>query len=360
MVLMKTMTRLRQVRWLSLLLLAAAWPQYLQAGSLEKVWEVELKAVLQPSPNQSFKVRSLSFSPDAQQIVVLLQNSTVLLQVQSPKTVAGQFQIRVGDSFGWSPDSQIIYSGRQVIHLADRKSCDLPQYSLFPHFIANETLVAMLPSGSPSHVRGTFEFPGYRILALYDTNCEEQARWAVEESWGITDASPERELLSVLELTGSFRSFLVDPVTRNILHYGPRPSAPRGSFANRGRVICADNTCWDVDTAKTIRQAPVSGSTSSLGSVAAHSTRVVLDDRHDSVIPFSSAFTELAARRRIWDFTSNKEVVSWPLKFITYWSSFDLDGFNRNRTPIPGAISPDGEYVVEGGDGRIWLYKVQP
>src|ERR1700733_4976759 len=101
MVLMKTMTRLRQVRWLSLLLLAAAWPRYLQAGSLEKVWEVELKAVLQPSPNQSFKVRSLSFSPDAQQIVVLPQNSTVLLQVQSPKTVAGQFQIRVGDSFGW-------------------------------------------------------------------------------------------------------------------------------------------------------------------------------------------------------------------------------------------------------------------
>lgn len=53
-------------------------------------------------------------------------------------------------------------------------------------------------------------------------------------------------------------------------------------------------------------------------------------------------------------------MVSWPLKSLTYGISIDLDGFNRDRRSIPCAISPDGEYIVEGGDGKIWLYRIQP
>lgn len=60
----------------------------------------------------------------------------------------------------------------------------------------------------------------------------------------------------------------------------------------------------------------------------------------------------LLAGRRVWDFKTNREVVSWQLRFITYSTTLDGDGFNRDRKPIPCAISPDGEYVVEGGDGK--------
>ena len=67
-----------------------------------------------------------------------------------------------------------------------------------------------------------------------------------------------------------------------------------------------------------------------------------------------------AARRRVWDFRSGKEVVSWQLESMTYSISIDFDGFNRDRRPVPCAISPDGEYIAEGGNGRIWLYKIQP
>jgi hypothetical protein len=197
-------------------------------------------------------------------------------------------------------------------------------------------------------------------LGFYDANCNKHDRWDVEESWGITDASAERELLSVSELSGSFRSLIVKPLTRQVLHSGPQQNTPGGWFANSGRAICSGGACWDVDTAKKIWQSPVSGSARSQGSVAARSSRIVLDDPHESVIPLSSAFTELAARRRIWDFSSNKEIASWQLKFITYWSSLDLDGFHRDRSPISCAISPDGEYIVEGGEGRVWLYKIQP
>jgi hypothetical protein len=66
---------------MDLALLAASSPQYLRVGGLEKVWEVDLKKALQAEQlgrEQSFKVKSLSFSPDAQQIVVLLEGSAVL------------------------------------------------------------------------------------------------------------------------------------------------------------------------------------------------------------------------------------------------------------------------------------------
>lgn len=144
---------------------------------------------------------------------------------------------------------------------------------------------------------------------------------------------------------------LVNPFAKKVLH-----AVPCCRFADRGNAVCGRNICWDVDTGEKIGEAPVSGATSG---VAIRSSRVVLDDSRGNSIPFWSAVAEMAAKRRVWDFRSNKEVVSWPLKFLTYWTSFDLDGFNRDRRPIPCAISADGKYIVEGGDGRIWLYRIQ-
>jgi hypothetical protein len=273
--------------------------------------------------------------------------------------VLGNFQIGNNDSFGWSPDSQIVYSGGHVVRLANSKACDLPPFTLFTHFIGLDSLVAMSQTGAPPSSTAHSRFP-YLTLGFYDANCQEHDSWVVGESWGIMDASADRELLSVLELGGSFDWLIVNPATREVLHRGQRQNAPSGWFADSGRAICAGNTCWDVDTAKKIGHSPVSGWAASQGSVASRSSRVVLDDPRESVIPLSSAVTELAARRRIWDFRNNNEVVSWQLKFLTYWTRFDLDGFARDRRPIPCAISPDGEYIVEGGDGKVWLYRIRP
>ena len=104
----------------------------------------------------------------------------------------------------------------------------------------------------------------------------------------------------------------------------------------------------------------MSGSVSSGSEVSARSSRIVLDDRHEIGIPLVSMFTERGARRRVWDFRANKELVSWQLRFVTYSTTLDGDGFNRDRKPIPCAISPNGEYVIEGGDGKVWLYRIHP
>jgi hypothetical protein len=322
---LKTMLRLR----LCLPLLAAIWSQYLKAGSLEKLWEVDLKKALQAEhlgPDQSLRVNSLSFSPDAQQIVVLLGGTAALFRVQNPPTVLVHFPSQLYDSFGWSPDGQIIHSGRHVVHLADGKACDLPD-GIFTHFIGNGSLVALFLSAATLTPDGKIDrnHVGSKYLRFYDANCQEKDSWEVPQGWLITDASPDGGLLSVTEIgSAGLVDLIVNPFTRRILNSGRRGSAPGGWFADSGRAICAGKVCWDVDTGKKIGIAPISGMSSG---VATRSLRVVLDDSRYSAIPFSSAFTEMAARRLVWDAGTGREVVSWHLKFLTYGTAIDFGRF---------------------------------
>jgi hypothetical protein len=341
------MLRLWHIRWLPIALLTAAWPQYLQSGSLEKVWEVDLKKALQGEhldPPRSFKVNKVLFSPNAQQIAVLMAGGTVLFRMQDSQAVPGPIQKDPWDFFTWSPDGLTIESAGRVVHLSDRKACELPPNAIFPKFIGNGSLIALFLDPNPLLPDGKVDIspPHTAHLRYYDPDCHEQDSWEVPPKWLIMDASPDRGLLVVSEATSS-AWLIVDATAKKVLRRVSGSDAPRGLFADGGNAICNGNICWDVDTGKKIGEAPVLGA--GIG-VAARSSRVVLDDRR-------------AARRRVWDFRSGKEVVSWPLKSLTYSISIDLDGFNRDRRSIPCAISPDGEYIVEGGDGKIWLYKIQ-
>jgi hypothetical protein len=345
---LKTRFRLGRIHWLPVALLAAAWPWYLRAGSLGKAWEVDLRTALQSEhlgPHQSFKVNELLFSPDGQQIAVLLAGRAALLRVQNPYTVVGQFQSGLYDSFGWSPDGQIIHSGRHVVRLAGLNGCELPEFALWPTFMSNGGLIALFLDSVPLLPNGQIDhrYPDAAHLRFYDADCRELDDWKVPASWLIMNATPERGLLLVSN-RGSSTELIVNPYAKEVLHGASGLNAPRGRFAESGRAICGGNICWDVDTGKKIGEAGGSGAASG---VAARSSRVVLEDPH-------------AGRRWVWDFRSGKEVVSWRLKFLTYSISIDLDGFNRDRRPIPCTISPDGEYIVEGGDGKIWLYEIQP
>jgi len=344
------MFRLGHIAWLSIVLLAVEWPWNLRAGSLEKVWDVDLKEALQGEhlgAGQSYKVKKLLFSPDAEQIAVFLMGGNIeLIRAQDPKTVLGAFKNEGYDDFGWSPDSQTIYTGRHVVHLPDGKACDLPPNSIFTKFIGKGSVVAfdIDPQPPPFGIVG-FRRPGPAHLRFYDTDCQEQENWEVPSNWLIMDASPDRGLLSVSVVAGSpwTTELIVSPFEKKILHSASGPDAPRGRFADQGRAICGRKICWAVDTGKKI--------------VPDHSIHVVLDDYKPGLL---SALTEMSAKRGVWDISTSKEVISWRLKFITYGITFDLDGFNRDRRPIPSAISPNGEYVVEGGDGKIWLYEIRP
>ncbi len=340
------------IPWLSFFFLAAVWQGNLQAGSLEKIWEVDLKKALQGEhfpAGRMYKVKKLLFSPDSEQIAIFLLGGNIeLVRAHDPKTILGKFENNGYDSFGWSPDSQTIYTGRHIVHLPDQKACDLPPSDITPQFIGKGSLVAFHTDPQPTQY-GLVDVrhPGPAHLKFYDTDCQERDNWEVPSNWLIMDASPDRGLLMVSVVVSSpwTTQLIADAFAKKILHSWPEQDAPRGRFFDQGKAICS-KVCWDVDTGKKI--------------VPDHSIRVIVDDYRNSGIPFSSTFEEMAARRKVWDIQTGKEVVSWRLKFITYSITFDLDGYNRDRRPIPSAISPDGEYVVEGGDGKIWLYRIQP
>lgn len=357
--------RNRFARWLPCALLVASWLGNLRAEGPPKIWELDLKKAFEAEHlprDQSYKVMGLSFSPDAQQIAVRLLDKAVLIRAQDPTVVIGKFpNLIYHDSFGWSPDSQTIHSGGHVVHLADGTACDLPGTVLVPGFISNDRLPArVLDSPYPLGRDPRPTAP----LRLYGADCKERDSWEVPRDWLINDVSAKRGLLSVWEVVPALpyghTELIVSPLTKSVIRSRSVAYGPIGWFADRGSALCGANLCWDVDNAQVIGQAPGSGKVASASEVAGRSSRVVLDDPHTSGIPFSSTFTEMSARRMVWDFRSGKTLVSWKLKFITYSTSFDLDGYNRDRKPIPCAISPDGAYVVEGGDGKIWLYKIQP
>jgi hypothetical protein len=182
--LFKIMIRLWRTRWLPIALLAAGCPQYLQAGSMEKVWEVDLKKALQGErldPPRSFKVNKVLFSPNAQQIAVLMAGSTVLFRVQDSQAVAGLIQKDPWNSFIWSPDGQTIESARRVVHLLDRKACELPPHAIAPTFIGNGSLIAMFLDPNPLLPDGKVDIspPHTAHLRYYDANCHEQDSWEV-------------------------------------------------------------------------------------------------------------------------------------------------------------------------------------
>jgi hypothetical protein len=86
----KNMLRLGLIRWLLLYLLSVAGSGRLLAGSLGKVWELDLKKAL--GSGQSYKVVGLAFSPNAQQLVVRLIDKAVSFRRRGRKPLSGSFR----------------------------------------------------------------------------------------------------------------------------------------------------------------------------------------------------------------------------------------------------------------------------
>jgi hypothetical protein len=62
----------------------------------------------------------------------------------------------------------------------------------------------------------------------------------------------------------------------------------------------------------------------------------------------------------IWDFRSGKEPASWSPSFQEYEFRFADGKSKMMKEPFRFAISPDGNYVVEGGNAALHLYRIEP
>jgi hypothetical protein len=143
------------------------------------------------------------------------------------------------------------------------------------------------------------------------------------------------------------------------------PPLYEARFANGGKLICGIRgpstnqsvTCWDVDSGKEI-------STFSRLSyldlrTAAHAARAVVPDfgkKLDLIDWFW--YPGSLKKRSVWDLESGKEILSWKPKAQTIL--LQERPYGPVEQPYRFAISPDGEYIVEGGAGAVSLYRITP
>lgn len=361
--------------WGMWLLFAAlsGWPSLLDAGKLLKVQEVDLGRP--PGGLLGYPVFALRFSPDGRKLAVIAdvygtrgrwKSRLLVIDTEHPSASIRQFEIGFGVSddveavtFGWTPSGEIVYAGEAVIHLGSGTTCELPFPSLF---IGNDVAMSVRgvpPSGIISSTHVTF----------YDGNCAERGTWDVPEAWTIWDVSTDRGLLSVVRedmRPSGQEGLVVDPFARKVVRRWPWKDTPGGEwkFADSGKAVCQGGTglglkrlpavCRSADTGKEISETRGNGDVPI--ATAARATRVVVTDNRYKKPLFDYEYRTTFNGRIVWDFGAGKELASWRPEFQTYI----LSPPRQITQPFRFAMSPDGQYVAEGGNGKLRIYKIEP
>jgi hypothetical protein len=187
--------------------------------------------------------------------------------------------------------------------------------------------------------------------------------------WGIFDISADRHLLFVTSVdptkASSDESLLVDALDGRVIN---RLHGVGYQFADSGNAICGGGTvdedarvpvtCWDPNTGVEIATAPsVNGGTPI--ATALHASRIIASDYFRVRIPFTTEYAEVLRRRVVWDFRSGRELISWRPQYQSYLFRFRVRS-KSVKEPFRFAISPDGVYILEGGNGVLRLYQIEP
>jgi hypothetical protein len=346
------------------------------AASLSKVWEVDLRKMVHAGSGMTeFPVFALRFSPDGQKLAVIAdvysvnrdrKSRLLVIDAAYPAAAPREFEVEYGIkdgelplNFGWAPSGKIVYALGTVVHLETGQTCTLPNQSVF---IGDNVAILALPT--PPNYSST-------PLRFYSQNCQETGHWDVPEAWLISGVSAERSLLSVQrDITSAVggEGLIVDVRARKVLWRWPLDQSPGGTwqFADDGRAICqggpvlardrAPATCRNVDTWKVIAQSPTNGTERI--ATAERATRMVVSDYRRRKIPFSYEYDATFHGRVLWDFGTGKDLVSWYPESQTFFNIFKPG--KQVAEPDPFALSSDGQFVAEGGNGVIRVYKIEP
>jgi dipeptidyl aminopeptidase/acylaminoacyl peptidase len=350
----------------------------LSGGSLQAVWTLDLHKIQGVAVGQELPIRALRFSPDGKQIAIVAgfvkgdnghPSNLFLAEVRDPATArrltipTSVDELEGGlssNNFQWSPGGSGLFVGGTVVSLPDANTCEVP---VFGGFISNDRII--------TYVQGdTHRF------REFGPDCQPISTWETRESWFIEDRSPEKDLLLVSrEMPFLQRTYppnnevlVVKASDRTVIGRWPSAQGPTGRFADSGKAICgggdADEQdrvpvhCWDSITGKVIATAPTVNGGSPFA-VATNATRMIASDYHRYRIPFTSEYGERLKARVIWDFGTGKELASWsPEKqdYIYYTAKTPTKVSDMAKF----AISPDGNYVLDGANGVLRLYKIIP
>lgn len=338
-------------------------------AGLRKIWDFRADPATGDATRRT--VFALGFSHDGRQIAALVghsyrDESVVVLDARDPdahhSTVAVNPQIwqqEPGPSrrIEWSLSGSQIVLRNFLIDVRDGLSCTLPNGIGGWGFTGPNELVG-------------YQAKPARVM-FFDLNCRPTGSWELPDGDSVQsyDTSAERGLLFLTQqrisnLTASNVAIVaVDAKTRKVLRRLPIPTEhttsptffTRPMFAEMGQAFCGirgedwDSTvgCSLVDTSRVFN---VRGGLH-LPEIrtALASSRVVISEYSKKLDWIDLRWYPGSVRRRtVWDYRSGKEVLHWEPKMQVEKQSYRFD------------ISPDGEYIVEGGGGQFSLYRIEP
>jgi hypothetical protein len=332
-------------------------------------------------------VTAIRFSPDGSHLAVAVEgyfsgtaggSRLIILTFAHPNGGIQQFTIPGGavDGFplsippalSWDPLGQLVLAGTNLIRIKDGYTCGIPG-TLGEGFLGVNEIVTLAV-----HKFGPFK------IDFFTSDCARGDSWKVyDREWALADISPERGLISVsrqhtAKTDGDVIADLavVDPKTRKIVRSWPADVGRQTRFVNHGTVLCAGNIgenviservlsprCMSVDD---LGKPPLEASTVKGGAPFAageNSDRIILTDyahRWNSVF---GEYDTTIKRRVVWSVVNGTEVVSWTPKTQHYEIQRATKAIALKK-PFSFAISADGQYVAEGGNDILNLYRIEP
>jgi hypothetical protein len=361
-----------QRSFLGVLALVATSLQGAEAGGLVKLWELDLsmRNKFAAGIADKFPVEALSFSPDGKRVALTSakamgegRESTALLlvaRVGAPEKEVKSFEVPWGGMVpDWSPSGDAIVVNSLLIQVETGASCSLPN---IVRFISQDQIIGQRRAAPPSRATQ---------FTIFGKNCRPGGEWKTSEEWYVTDVSIERHLLLVNKPREE--NLLVDPhdgrvVRRWSVGTWPLWDGPGGQFADKGAVLCNELSvddapkgktlrCWNTDTGELIGNAPADYATGPFVT-SRSSTRVVFSEvghvrglvRDLDTHPYKGAV--------VWDYATGERLASWRPQAQT-WTDLGLRPPKRITEPSKFAISADGQFVAEGGNGKLTVYRVQ-
>ena len=380
----------------AVVLLVACY-QNAMAGSLRKIWDLDLpRASLAGSTGrEQFPIFQLAFSPDGRKIAVIgdqirkagergLHSLYVI-----PATDPQRSPVQLGTTWDrrqpeWSPDSTVIKSAGAIIRVdTGEHICEVPEVS---RFVGSGLLIAGKREGGEGFGDDLAKWRTLREdrptrFTIYGADCKPVKEWAAPGQLYIADFSSYRKV--ALLNTAHVGNRVIDPIDGKVIEQWDGKNSPDGLFADKGKAICGGYAsdefdiggrphsseyppkevirCWKVDSRQIIGESP-SGHGGIPYSVAADSTRVVFSNYQYVRGVIRDRDRHVFLKAVVWDFATNQEIASWTPEIQSY-DLFLLKVPNPPKhieEPFVFAISPDGEYIAEGGNGKIRLYKIEP
>ncbi len=352
--------------------------------NLNKVWEFKVASALRNNSaggsNERLGIFALSFSPDAHRLAAavgrsLSDESLLIIDTNKPREDSHMVDFNskgsehvVSTELSWSASGQQILLGRKKIQLSNQSTCTFPEKALLPPFVfAKGALIAARQSPLVFSESGTLLDGQYKPMRLseFDLDCRLTGEVDLSsDAWSIYDASSERGILLLYWQQQRAKSSiewalsLLDVVTGTVLR--KFPLLERAKFADSGKIVCGVAgeewhravECVDADNGTEL--AITKGWRNPYIDTARSARRAILSDFNRKFDWSDLVWREGGSLRKriIWDFGTGQVLATLRAKFpkVPYGASHEF-GYQY-------AISPDGKYVAEGGEGMVTLYRI--